>query len=334
MREDGESSRNAPVTPEPSGGPTPVVSVAMTAYNSARWLSRALDSVLNQRTNFPVEIVVGDDCSQDETVDIARSYKERHPNVIKILERPANIGIQRNYYETFEHCSGKFIAWLDADDFWTDPEKLAFQVNAMEPDTSIKACCHRVRWVTPVGEVKRERYPSFAPGRYGLSEILRNNFVPSPSIMFRNGIQRELPAWYLDFAYMTDWPVLVVAALSGDILLLDRVMADYTLTPGSSFTGKGLLYEYEMDAKFYELIEGVVPSKWHRLARSEKGKRYEWVAYFRRKQGDFTASRQAAIKGFRSPFILDNCRSKTKSLIAAFVREMEWRFRRGRTAPG
>jgi glycosyltransferase involved in cell wall biosynthesis len=334
MREDGESSQKAPVTPELSGGPTPVVSVAITAYNSAKWLPRALDGVLNQRTNFPIEVVIGDDCSPDETVDVARSYKERHPNLIKILERPANIGIQRNYYETFEHCSGKFIAWLDADDLWTDPEKLALQVDALESDTSLNVCCHRVRWVTHDGEVKRERQPKSVPGRYGLRELLRDNFVPSPSIMFRNGIQRDLPAWYLDFAYMTDWPVLVTAALSGDILLLDRVMADYTLTPGSSFAGKGPLYQYEMDAKFYELIEGVVPSKWHRLARAEKGKRYEAISYLLRKQGDFTASRQVAVKAFRSPSIMDNCGDKTKTLVAAVVREMEWRLKRGRTAPG
>jgi len=267
-------------------------------------------------------------------LDPALSYRERHPNLIKILERPVNIGIQRNYYETFEHCSGKFIAWLDADDLWTDPEKLAVQVDALESDTSINVCCHRVRWVTHDGEVERERYPSLAAGRYGLPDILRTNFVPSPSIMFRNGIQRDLPAWYLDFAYMTDWPVLVTAALSGDILLLDRVMADYTLTPGSSFAGKGLLYRDEMDAKFYELIESALPSRWHRLARAEKGKRYESIAYLLRKQGDFAASRQAAFKAIRSPLIMDNCGSKTKAVVAAVVREMQWRLKGRRTASG
>jgi glycosyltransferase involved in cell wall biosynthesis len=331
MREDGESSHKVTIAPQPGGGPTPVVSVAITAFNSANWLPRALDSVIKQRTNFPIEIVLGDDCSQDTTVDVARSYRERHPNLIKILERPVNIGIQRNYYETFEHCSGKFIAWLDADDLWTDPEKLAVQVDALESDTSINVCCHRVRWVTNDGEVERERYPKLPAGRYGLPDILRNNFVPSPSIMFRNGIQRDLPPWYLDFAYMTDWPVLVTAALSGDILLLDRVMADYTLTPGSSFAGKGLLYRDEMDAKFYELIESVLPSRWHRLARAEKGKRYESIAYLLRKQGDFAASRQAAFKAIRSPSIMDNCGSKTKAVVAAVVREMQSRLGLGRT---
>jgi len=327
MRKDGEFSHKATVTPQLNAVSKPLVSVAITAFNSAKWLPKALDSVLMQRTSFPIEIVVGDDCSQDATVDIARSYGERHPHLVKILERWANIGIQRNYYETFEHCSGKFIAWLDADDSWTDPEKLAVQVNALESDTSINVCCHRVRWVTNDGEVKRERHPSSVAGRYGLSEIIRDNFVPSPSIMFRNGIQRELPAWYLDFAYMTDWPVLVTAALSGDILLLDRVMADYTLTTDSSFASKGLLYQHEMDAKFYELIESVLPSKWHRFARAEKGKRYESTAYLLRKQGDFIASRKAAIKAFSSPHLTDNWGSKTKGLVAAVVREAQWRFR-------
>src|SRR5437764_14495624 len=84
----------------------PVVSVAITAYNSAKWLPRALDGVLNQRTDFPIEIVIGDDCSSDETVNIARSYRARHPNLFKILERPKNVGIQRNYYETFERFNG------------------------------------------------------------------------------------------------------------------------------------------------------------------------------------------------------------------------------------
>jgi hypothetical protein len=89
-----------------------------------------------------------------------------------------------------------------------------------------------------------------------------------------------------------------------------------------------------MDAKFYELIEGVLPSKWQRFARSEKGKRYEWISYLLRKQGDFTASRLAAVKGFRSPSIVDNCGSKTLALVAAVVRETEWRLRRGQTASG
>lgn len=304
----------------------PLVSIAITTFNSEGWLSRCLDSVLEQRTDFPIEIVIGEDCSEDATVSIAHFYRDRYPDVIRVLERGKNLGMSRNYYETFGQCRGKFIAWLDADDYWTDPEKLTIQVEMLESDPAIMVCCHAVRWVTNDGEVERDRYPSIPAGRYGLPEILRHNFLPSPSVVFRNGIHRELPQWYFDLAPVTDWPIYVLAALSGDIVLLDRVMADYTLTPDSAFMSKGDLFWYKTDARFYEYIEGILPSRWHRIVRAEKGKRYEALAYCLRKQGDFTASREAAFKAFRSPFLLDNCGSKMKTLFAAFIHEVQWRL--------
>ncbi|MGC9198342.1 MAG: glycosyltransferase [Acidobacteriaceae bacterium] len=304
-----------------------MVSVAVTAYNSERWLPKALDSVLEQRTTFPIEIVIGEDCSKDSTLRVAYSYKERHPDMVRVLERSENLGIQRNYYETFEQCRGKYIAWLDADDYWTDPEKLAIQVKTLEADSSVGACCHFVRWITKDGELRRERYPSMSPGSYGLDEIIRHNFVASPSVVFRNGIHRGLPLWYFELAPITDWPIWVLAALPGKIVLLDRVMADYMLTPSSSYMSKGELFWYSEDARFYEHIESILPSAWHRLARSEKGKRYEAMAYALRKKGEFRASSVAALKAFRAPSFLDNCGSKTKTLFASLIREAQWRLR-------
>jgi len=309
--------------------PTPVVSVAITAFNSAKWLAMALDSAVAQRTGFPIEIVIGDDCSIDATVNIANSYRERYPDMINVVTRSKNVGMQRNYYETFERCRGKYIAWLDADDYWTDPEKLRIQVESLESDLSINVSGHFVRWITSDGEVKRERYPEIPAGRYGLEEILRHDFLPSPSVVFRNGIHRELPPWYFDLAPTTDWPIYVLAALSGDIVLVDRVMADYRLTPGSSLMSKGDLVWYETDARFYEHIEKILPVKWKRLVRSEKGKRYEAMAYLLRKQGKLKASREAAVKAFVSPAWMDNCYRKTKALLAAVARESEFKLRGG-----
>jgi hypothetical protein len=145
--------------------------------------------------------------------------------------------------------------------------------------------------------------------------------------VFRNGLHRDLPAWYFDLAPTTDWPLWVLAASSGEIVLLDRVMADYMLTPGSSLTSKGDLAWYRADARFYEHIESIVPARWHRLVRAEKGKRYESMAYLLRKQGEYTASRVASLKAFRAPDLLDNLGSKTKALLASIAREAQWRIR-------
>jgi glycosyltransferase involved in cell wall biosynthesis len=307
--------------------PAPMVSVAVASYNLEKHLPKALDSILIQKTNFPIEVVIGDDGSQDTSVQVARSYQEKHPGLIRILEHEKNAGVQRNFFDIFHACQGKYIAWLDADDYWTDPEKLAIQVAALEADPSISACCHFVRWVSPDGAIKREKLPSVPAGRYGMEEILRRNFVQSVSVMFRNGVQNGLPQWYFEFASMSDWPIHVLSAKTGDILLIDRIMADYVLMPNSSFMAKGRIFQDQMDAKFYEHIESVLPAAFHRLVHAQKGKRYESVAYLLRKKGDFVASREAAVKAFLSPSPMDNLGSKTKALLAAVVREAEWRLK-------
>jgi glycosyltransferase involved in cell wall biosynthesis len=301
------------------GGPesvsVPLVSVAITAFNSEKWLARAIDSVLLQRTDFELEIVIADDFSSDGTAAVACAYRDRHPGRIRIL------GMQRNYYEMFEECRGKYIAWLDADDYWTDPAKLAVQIQGMESDPSISASGHYVGVVSTTDDILRERYPSVAPGRYGLADIVRQNFLPSASIVFRNGIHRDLPASFFDLAGLTDWPILVQAALVGDIVLIDRVMAVYMLSSGSAYMSKSTVYQETVDVQFCEQMENFLPSRWRGLARAAKGKRYESMAYVLREQGKFTAAREAAIKAFRSPDLTDNVGSKFRGLVAAVLFE-------------
>ncbi len=310
-----------------TSSPAPLVSVSITTYNLEKWLPRTLDSVLMQQIDFPIEIVISDDASRDATLQIAHSYRERHPDMIRILERSKNVGVLRNTYETLEACRGKYVAFLDGDDCWTDPLKLSLQVPLLEADPTLSVCGHFARWVTPTGEVVRERYPLIPAGRYGIEEIILHNFLPTTSTIFRNGIHRKLPSWYFEIEALSDWPIWILAAQTGDILLLDRIMSDYTLAPGSAFMSKGDLFWYNSDAKFYERVESILPPKYHRLARSEAGKRYEAIAYALRKKGDFSGSRQAAIKAFRAPSLLDNGGSKTKSLLAATLRELEWKLK-------
>jgi glycosyltransferase involved in cell wall biosynthesis len=297
----------------------PMVSVVLTAYKAENSLPKAIESALVQRTSFPIEILVSDDCSPDGARAIAKRYQQRHPGIIRVVERERNLGMQRNFYETFAMCRGKYIAWLDGDDYWTDPEKLSRQVAALEADPSINLCGHYVRWVTQAGPVFRERYPDLPPGRYTLSDLLRKCFIPAPSVVFRNGAQRNLPPWYLEVP-LADWPVHVVSCLSGDILMLDGIMADYILNPESQCWGKGEQFWYELDASFYEHVEPLVPAH-RRLVRREKGKRYQALSWFLRRQGDLRGSREAAVKAFFAPVGGDDLFVRTKLLLSAFARE-------------
>jgi glycosyltransferase involved in cell wall biosynthesis len=303
----------------------PLVSVSMTTFNLEATLPRALDSVLMQKTTFPIEIVISDDASTDGTLLVARAYREKHPSMIRLIEREKNVGIQRNTYDTLDQCRGRYTAWLDADDCWTDPEKLSIQVAVLEANKAVNVCAHFVRWVKPDGQVQREKYPSILPGRYGFDEVLKHNFIPGLSAVFRTGVHRDLPNWYFEIASLSDWPLWIVAALLGDVILIDKVMADYTLSAESSFTSKGAHFWYAADADFYERIEDMLPPEWHRTIRSERGKRYENLSGALREQGRFSDSREAAFKAFCSPFLRDRITSKTKGLVGAVLREWSHR---------
>jgi hypothetical protein len=166
-----------------------------------------------------------------------------------------------------------------------------------------------------------------APGGYGLADIVRQNFLPSASIVFRNGIHRHLPRSFFDLPGLADWPILVQAALVGDIVLVDRVMAVYMLSSGSAYMSRSTVYQETVDVQFCEQMENFLPSPWPRLARAAKGKRYESMAYVLREQGKFTAAREAAFKAFRSPDPMDNFRSKFRVLLAAVLYEARAKLR-------
>ena len=108
------------------------VSIICTNYNKAPWLGEALDSFLNQKTNFEVDIIVIDDASTDESKTILEDYQTRFPEKITLLFNDHNLGITKTWIKACLYAKGKYIARCDGDDYWTDDLKLQKQVDALE----------------------------------------------------------------------------------------------------------------------------------------------------------------------------------------------------------
>jgi glycosyltransferase involved in cell wall biosynthesis len=109
------------------------VSVWMITYNHQNYISQAIESVLMQKTNFDFEIVIGEDCSTDNTRDIVKDYEIRHPKIIKAIYQEKNVGAMANAFKfTLPMCRGEYIAFLEGDDYWIDPFKLQKEVDFME----------------------------------------------------------------------------------------------------------------------------------------------------------------------------------------------------------
>src|SRR5436190_14839819 len=120
--------------------PRPKVSVLLMTYNHERFIGQAIESVLAQETDFPFELVIGEDCSTDGTRRICESFAASDPERVRLLPSPRNLGLLANYMRTWEACRGDFIATVDGDDFWLSPEKLATQVSALESNPRLSMC--------------------------------------------------------------------------------------------------------------------------------------------------------------------------------------------------
>ena len=222
---------------------TPLVSVCVTTYNHAKYIAQALESILSQRTSFGVEIVVGDDCSSDDTVAICQRYAEQYPDRVRLLTTPRNMGMRANYRRTIEAARGEYIAICDGDDFWCDDEKLQLQVAELEKDRKVGLCYSRSKrfyegvkeeWSYPRGEM----YCDF--GR-----LLFDNTVDNVTALARRDLvlqyYREVcpeqhPEWLTD-----DQPMWLWVAAKSKVVALERVTAVHRLLKESQSQSQNYL---------------------------------------------------------------------------------------------
>ena len=163
-------SKDRKIPIEKSDSMPVLVSVAMIAYNVDRYISEAIESVLMQKTKFPFELIIGEDFSTDNTLQIVLEYQKKYPKIIRVLVREKNLGLTPNSVDTQNHCLGKYIALLDGDDYWTDEHKLQKQIDVLENHSEYSGCAHQSLIIKgsrefPVRLFGMEEDADFAGGR-------------------------------------------------------------------------------------------------------------------------------------------------------------------------
>jgi glycosyltransferase involved in cell wall biosynthesis len=179
--------------------PEPVVSVGAITYQHNRYIKNCIEGVLAQKTDFPIEFIIEEDCSTDGTREIVFEYAEKYPDIIRVITADYNVGASANGRRVRWAARGKYLAICNGDDYWTDSKKLQKQVNYLEANAGYKMCFHPVyRLDQETGEMKETYYG--APGIkkfYTLDDLLEySNFIPESSKMVQNRIVREVPDFY------------------------------------------------------------------------------------------------------------------------------------------
>jgi glycosyltransferase involved in cell wall biosynthesis len=216
------------------------VSVLTITYNHEEFIAQAIDSFLMQQVNFDYEIVIGEDCSTDNTRDIVINYQKKYPDKIRALLPEKNLGMQKNFLQTLKACQGKYIALCEGDDYWTDPLKLQKQVDFLEANSNFALCFHNAKIEsTRSGQfmewIMHERLEKDV---FETKDLLRQWFIPTASILFRKYNDFVFPDFFLH-CDSGDIPLLLLLSLKGNFKYLNQVMSVYRLQDnGVSLTHK------------------------------------------------------------------------------------------------
>jgi glycosyltransferase involved in cell wall biosynthesis len=278
------------------------VSVCIQTYNHEPFIAQALDSVLMQETGFDYEIILGEDESQDGTREICVEYARQHPDRIRLILRSRKDVIfvngrptgRFNLIENLKAAEGEYIALLEGDDYWTNPFKLQKQVDFLESHPECAMCHHKVPAITESGNQVVYVNPPHSYRRISvLEDLLIKNYIQFCSVVFRNGLLKELPEWFnlLNFG---DWPLFVLIAQHGKIGYIDYTMAAYRIHSGGIWSAKSDIDRWKALLEASKQIGNYLGPRYERIISASVSRLYFNLAAAYIKEGEVKKAKEYA----------------------------------------
>ncbi|MCX7856655.1 MAG: glycosyltransferase [Deltaproteobacteria bacterium] len=229
----------------------PLVSICCTTYNHAEYIHDAILGFLKQKTNFTFEIIVHDDASTDGTAEIIKFYRDRYPDIFLCIfqkENQRSQGFRPLIDFVLPMARGKYIALCEGDDYWTDPYKLAKQIEFLEANPNYSFCFHQVEMRDGSGKFIQKFIGLPYTKVFQLKDLLVTNFIATCSVVYRreNLNVEEIPEEYFKMRIGWDWILHVLSAKKGDFVYLPDCMGVYRVHNKGMWSGlnhkqKGLL---------------------------------------------------------------------------------------------
>lgn len=218
-----------------------LVSINCLTYNHSRYIKKCLDGFVLQQTNFRFEAIVHDDASTDGTTEIVREYAERYPEIIKPIFEEEN-----QYSKDFfvidstmrKACVGKYLAFCEGDDYWTDPHKLQKQIDILEKMPNVSIVYTGFTNVNENEEIiirpKYDYYQKISRSGNIFSLLMRQNFIMTVSVCIRNYVMeapilRNCPV-IMDYAY------LLSSVVIGDAFFMPESTCCYRFSSSSAMS--------------------------------------------------------------------------------------------------
>lgn len=232
----------------------PVVSVVMATYNHERYLGEAIEGVVNQETDFPFELIVGEDCSSDRTRAVALRYQREYPAIIRVIAAQVRAGMHENCGRMVAAARGPYLAFCEGDDCWHRHDKLRDQIALMESDPNVSLVCTSWRTVSDDGTVLATDALGLENGcvhSLGLDDILigrvKTVTVCTKTDLIRRAL-RESPLCRAGRYPFGDAPMWVEASRHGRCLCIPRDYGTYRLSRNSATRPEDIMDVYRFVA--------------------------------------------------------------------------------------
>lgn len=216
------------------------VSIICNTYNHGMYIQDALEGFIKQKTNFKYEVLIHDDASTDNTVDVIRKYEKKYPTLIKPIYQTENkyskgVNISSTYQ--FPRARGKYVALCEGDDYWTDSLKLQKQFDAMERHTDVDICTHAAT------KIRASNQKIVGIIEFGDKETILSTenvicggggFVATNSLFYRRELLQNQPEFCLYCPL--DYSLQIQGSLRGGMLYLPDNMSIYRVSVPGSWT--------------------------------------------------------------------------------------------------
>ncbi len=172
-----------------------LVSISCLTYNHFPYIRQCLNGFIMQRTTFAFEVLIHDDASTDGTAEIIREYELRYPNIVKPIyqiENQYSKGVKVQLVYNYPRAKGKYIAFCEGDDYWSDPYKLQKQVDILENNPNATFVYTNFQTIEENGDyIIRPVYEDYARNSFSgdiFGRLIRGNFILTLTTCFRKDI--------------------------------------------------------------------------------------------------------------------------------------------------
>ena len=238
----------------------PKVSVCITAYNHSAFIAECIESVLKQKTNFPFEIVIGEDESSDDTRAICKNYQSLYPDQIELhLRKREDVFYYRgratgrfNYLKTLEAAKGTYIAKLDGDDMYLDPLKLQKQVDVLDQRAEVVLVYSNAECEDSIHGRSFLKHDQPPAAEMSLEDLLQRNPIVSSTVLFRRSAMSFPPViWKTSVADIVSFMFI---AQHGLLAYLPDVTTLYRIHAGGVHSGISYFERVQGRAEYWELL--------------------------------------------------------------------------------